>query len=459
MTVKISSDFFEVDLRPPGWPDDPDLRRATNWLTTFMPDEEWRRRRFAALERFVNAATGNLGEDPSGGGRFFSSDDQFAWYLFLGQASLDHPTVYDFLFGSRVVPILRAIGRNLHLLKNVEGVEQRVQRMVGAERRQPNGGLFELLVAAAYRREGGAVRFLSEQAGVKRTHDLDVRIRGEEWAIECKRMELGEYTEKERSRARELWLPTAHELARRGLNVLAQVQFASELESISPEYLAHHAIQWMEGGYLRPHGWQDRHGSGIIGSLDMGPLTSLLKTDDVALHSSRMVELLTGRYRRNAKVIQVLRVSRGDNPLYVTDCLQAIVLDWDSQAPAAIDGKARDVLKRLADGTRQLPDHRPGVVHLGLEAVDGDDVEARRYEKVLSTIANFDSEGKPLEYVYINWFAPESPSNKPEAFDETCYWAGRRPGHLRPLHDSMLVLAPDERTRDGVHWDGMTPKG
>jgi hypothetical protein len=282
---------------------------------------------------------------------------------------------------------------------------------------------------------------------------MDVRVRGREWAIECKRMEIGEYTEKERTRAREVWLPTAHELRRRGLNVLAAVHFTSELEAVSPEYLARHAVQWMSGGLLQPHQWSDRHGSGTIGLLNMTPLKTLLKTDDVALHSSRMMELLTGKYKRNAKVIQVLHAKMADNPLYIDECDQAIVLDWESHSPDAINGKARDVLKRLADGTRQLPDDRPGVVHIGLEAVDGDEVERLRYQKVISTIANFNAHGKPLEYVYVSWFAPESPPNSGEAFDETCHWAGRRPGQLRPLRDDLLVLAPSAATRPGVHWE------
>lgn len=457
MSVQIAPNFFEVDLRPPGWPDDPDLRRAVDWFTSFMSADEWRSRRFAVLERFLNAATCSLAEDTAGVGRFFSADDQFAWYLFLGQANLDHPTVYDFMFGSRVLPTLRSIGRSLDLLKGVEGIGHRVQRMVGAERGQPNGGLFELLVAAAYRREGAEVRFLPEKPGVRKMHDMDILIRGQKWAVECKRMELGEYTEKERSRARELWLPTAHEVQRRGLNVLANVQFASELDDISPEYLARHTTQWMSTASIGPHRWEDRHGSGSIGKLDMSRLKALLKTDDVALHSSRMMELLTGEYKRNAKVIQVLLARMAENPLYVAECDQAIVLKWESHSPAAIDAKARDVLKRLADGVRQLPAEQPGVIHIGLEAVDGDDVERLRYDKVVRTITSFDSQGKELAYVYVHWFAPESSPTRSEAFDETCHWAGRRPGHCRPLRDEMLVLASDVAIRDGVHWDGMTP--
>lgn len=454
MSVWISPDFFEVDLRPEGWPDDPDLRRAVDWFVSFMPESEWHRRRFAALERFINAATGNLTEDPAGAGRFFSADDQFAWYLFLGQAFLDRPTVYDFMFGSRVVPVLRAIGASLQLLKSVEGLDQRVKRMVGPERGQPNGGLFELLVAAAYRREGAEVQFLAERPGVQKMHDMDVSIRGKIWAIECKRMEIGEYTERERARAREIWLPTARELQERGLNVLAQVKFTSELSIISPEYLARHAVEWMAKGLLQPHHWNDEHGVGTIAPLDMGPLKTVLETDAVAQHSSRMMQLLTGRYRRNAKVIQALHVELADNPLYVDECDQAIVLDWESHSADAIDGKARDVLKRLADGARQLPDDRPGVVHIGLEAVDGDDVEKLRFQKVIKTISTFDAKGKPLEHVYINWFAPESPPDTSAAFDETCHWASMHLLRLgRPLHNAMLVLTPDASTRSGAHWD------
>lgn len=286
---------------------------------------------------------------------------------------------------------------------------------------------------------------------------MDILIRGQKWAVECKRMELGEYTEKERSRARELWLPTAHEVKRRGLNVLANVQFASALNDISPEYLGRHTTQWMSAASFGPHRWEDRHGSGSIGKLDMSRLKALLKTDDVALHSSRMMELLTGEYKRNAKVIQVLLARMADNPLYVAECDQAIVLNWESHSPAAIDAKAQDILKRLADGVRQLPADRPGVIHIGLEAVDGDDVERLRYDKVVRTITSFDSQGKELEYVYVHWFAPESSPTRSEAFDETCHWAGRRPGHFRPLRDEMLVLASDVAVRDGVHWDGMSP--
>ena len=52
--VWISPDIFEADLRPPDWPDDPDIRRAVDWIHSFLEPGEWKRRRFAALHYFVN---------------------------------------------------------------------------------------------------------------------------------------------------------------------------------------------------------------------------------------------------------------------------------------------------------------------------------------------------------------------------------------------------------------------
>ena len=54
----------------------------------------------------------------------------------------------------RYAPIMTRIGQELPLLQTIRGVEERASRLMTAERRQPDGGLFELLVSLAYRRGG-----------------------------------------------------------------------------------------------------------------------------------------------------------------------------------------------------------------------------------------------------------------------------------------------------------------
>lgn len=447
----ISPDIFDADLKPDDWPDDPELRRAVDWLLSFVPPEEWKRRRFAALQHFIDSLTGGS-PDHSGKGRFFDDRDRFAWYLFLGQAFLDHPTIYDFTYGSRVIPVLTAIGRNLDLLLEVEGVEDRVRRMVGPEKSQPNACLFELLVAAAYRREGARVAFLEEKPGVAKTHDMDVSLGALSWAVECKRMEGGEYSEGERAHARELWLPVAQEFHRRGLSVLASADFIVEMDKVPRAYLAEKARQWSCAGALLTQTWSDAISVGRIQRLDLKPLQRVLLTQDVAMNSSRLHELLTGQYKRNARIISTLQVKLSDNPLYMDSCDAGCVFDWESRSEAAIDKRARDVFKRAAEGCRQLPDGRPGIVHVGFEAVEGDEVEALRHTKVMQSLAGLDPEGKQLEYVYVSWFAPESPPDTSMAFDETCHWQAIRPQKPRPLEHGLLALPEGQPTRAGVHW-------
>jgi hypothetical protein len=53
---------------------------------------------------------------------------------------------------------------------------------------------------------------LNERPGLAKTLDMEVLLAGTQWAVECKRMEGGEYSEKERSEARALWLPVARAL-------------------------------------------------------------------------------------------------------------------------------------------------------------------------------------------------------------------------------------------------------
>lgn len=138
--IEIPEDFFDFDgERSEEWPDNPDVRRAVEWMRCYIGEAEWKRRRLAAVRRVYDLIVN--GAEPGTTGRFFDERDSFGYQLFLAEAYIDHVWNYDSVFGSRVVPVLAAIGRNLDLLLTVDGIGDRVTRMVGAERAQPNGPL------------------------------------------------------------------------------------------------------------------------------------------------------------------------------------------------------------------------------------------------------------------------------------------------------------------------------
>jgi hypothetical protein len=290
--------FGPPPVRDEMTPDHPELRRAVDWLKSYMEPSEWQRRRDAAFTRLYAAAYNLPAKDERG--RVFDDSDTFGWYLFLADAFIDHPWNYEPMFGSRVVPLFIAIGRDLDLLKSVVGVDERVKRLVGPERRQPNGGVFELLVAAAYRRAGGEVAFRAERPGVAKTYDMDVRIARMDLAVECKRLETSEYGERERMRMRELWQP-AGELAQSAQrSIFGNVSFTIPVFDVPNTYLFDKVTTWLGSG-LPSLVWGDDIARGIVGEPDLGPLQEVLKTDEVLVASTRLQQLLTGEYVRYAR--------------------------------------------------------------------------------------------------------------------------------------------------------------
>lgn len=425
-----------------------DLRTGVEWFKSFMTTDEWSARRLEATQRFYEMMVGNIPDDV---GRYFSNQDSFGWYLFLGEAFNDHPWNYEVFFGSRVIPLLAAIGRNLDTILKIEGIENRVKRIVGPEKSQPNGGLFEILVANAYVRDGADVAFRPELPGRQRTHDLDVHQDSKLWAVECKRMEKSEYGERERIRIRELWKQPGLGLAQMKRSVIADVKFKIELFKVPDDYLLTKTKDFVRKD-MPSLLWDDSISYGIIGDLDLDPVQMALR-DSVLMHpSSRLMELITGSYRRNDNNINLLNIKRTSNPHFIDEIDTAVILRWQNQSEESIERKAKDILKKLAEASDQLPEDTPAAIHIGIEAVDGDDIERRRYEKICATAESFDPGKKQLEYIYCHYFVPEAPPDEAWAFDETFQWIGRKRDGPR-LQNGMLVV-PGEATRQGMHWDG-----
>lgn len=421
------------------WPDRPDLRRAVEWFKGYV-GADWEKRRYTAFVRLYAAAIGTM--DPSGKGQFFAENDTFGWYLFLADAFLDHPWNYEPMYGSRVIPVFDAIGRNLNRLKGVENIEERLARLVGSERSQPNGGIFELLVASAYLRAGGTVAFHPETRGKGKSYDLDVEIDGLKLAVECKRMETTDYGEKERMHMRHLWRGASDLAKSMDRSTFANVTFGVPVFDVPESYLVGKVDAWLRSG--RPSLlWNDEIGHGVVGEPDLAPLNAVLETDDVLTAGSKVLSLITGSYRRHENYIQGLRTAGGMSPRHMGACNLAIVLRWKTVAPAAVDAKAKDVFRKLIEANDQLPSDRPGIIHVGFEAVEGNEAEQARYAKILANTATFDPKGKPLPYVYNHYLIPESPPDEAWVFEERVQWHRITGVIPRPLKKPYLVLPDD----------------
>ena len=265
-SIHFPANFFVCQAGTPD-SDDPDIRRAVNWFKSFLTEAEWTERRNRVANRLYDAALQKTQDEK---GRFFDENDTFGWYLFLGEAYVDHIHNYEPMFGSRIVPLLQAIGRNLDLLKHVPGIDERARKLLTKAKGQPNGGLFELLVAGAYLRTGAEVAFVDESRRSGKKHEMDIRLGGRTLAVECKRLETSQYGEAERARARVLWKPAASGLTNLKRSTFCDVQFTAELRAVPDEYLTEHVQRWLASS-LPNLFWHDELGYGIVGDLDSRP--------------------------------------------------------------------------------------------------------------------------------------------------------------------------------------------
>lgn len=428
----------------------PDLKAGVTWFVDHIGAENWHSRREAIAKHFYQSLVGEA-SDPTGKGKYYTDDDVFAWHLFQGEAFTDHPWNYEVIFGARVIPVLAAIGRNLPLLQGIDGFEARAMRIAGSERAQPNGGFFEILVAAAYARAGYQVSFMPEKKGVERMYDLLVEKGEKRYAVECKRMEAGDYVEGERMRMRELWGVASQGLAKElERSTYLEVRFNIELAKVPDDYLLNKVLDFIDSG-LPSMLWNDEISSGVVGDLDLEPIQVSLKTGYLLHPGPVFNKLLTGSYRRYDNLLTTFVGKHAQNPHMIDELKLAVAARWSSLSPDAIEKKARDINRKLADANDQLPKDIPGVVHIGFEALSGDEVEQRRYEKIIARARAFDRKESGLEFIYCHYFAPESSPEETWAIDETLQWIGVRPGQ-RPLDEVMLIL-PGEPT-GGVHWHG-----
>lgn len=439
-------------LRPgekPMYGEHPDIKKAVDYFKSLITPDEWLARREAIAREFYQSLVGNP-KDPTGKGRFYNEKDLFGWYLFLAEAFTDHPENYEVFYGSRVIPIFLTIGQNLDLLKDIGGFAERAKRAITIEKAQPNGVLFEILVAGAYAKAGGDVNFRSEEPGKKKTYDFDVKLNGKNWAVECKRMEGGEYHENERMKMRELWRGASSVLVRGARNCICDLVFKTELNNVSEDYLLRKALRF-DGGQKSYTAWSDPISSGSIDILKLDALQQRLRQGPILYPSPKFNLLLTGEYRRYDKLITLYSLKFARNPHFISDLDLAVVARWSSLSAIAIEKKARDIVKKLAEANEQLPNDIPGVVHIGFEAVEADAVERRRYEKIIETGAEFNRLNSQLEFIYCHYFAPESSPTEVWAIDETVQWLGTAV-HGHPL-SSGKVFPSNDAERNGVHWN------
>jgi len=416
---------------------DEDVRAAVNWLKSFVPATEMDARLDAQRGHLANSLEAwKQGEHADA----FDPSDAAAWWIIQGEAFAAGRESFVPDAMVRSVPYLKRLGLELARLRSIPGAEDRAARLMMGDRRQPEPGIYELLVALAWSRHGWDTRFVQEVRGGPPTPDLHASQGNRRWAIECKRLMPSAYAINERQLGLALAEPVHRLRERRNTSFVLTVDFKIELQDVPAEYL----VDRVEAAFVEKRAaWSDEVSTGAIAAPTWPLVRRVMAHDDVFYGSSRMIELVSGSYNHEADHSFSARWRPAKKrPIYAHTIYQTSVVTWTSSSPAAIRHKAKHFRQVVAKAERQLPPDRPGVVHVGVETVGGRDVNTLRHVRNMVEAYQFMPANPRLRWVYANYFRPELTTDRNETWALTESMAPYRIGRHAtpwPLPDHLLV--------------------
>ncbi|MCD9147185.1 hypothetical protein [Pseudophaeobacter flagellatus] len=429
-----------------------DTKRAVEWLKSFVPETEMTERLQRCRQTYLkNRERWEDAQEIE----IFDKRDEMAWFIFQAETYAVGREFWVPDESARIVPYIQKIGKDLKHLEKVDGVEKRAKRLMTSERSQPEGGIYELLVAGTYKRHGwSTVSFVDETPGLGRTPDLHVAKPGARWAVECKRIMRSGYAVREEKMGKAL-ASKVHELSEASdQSFVLDVRFHEELVNFPESYLRDRiekllpfedTVEDSDGRAdirLRPVQW------------DL--VRAIMDSDFVYVGSTRMMEIISGEHEHGASHSLNVKCSRAPSkPSYADVIHHASLVNWASHSPKSRRAKADHFKRKIASAEGQLPDDCPGVVHVGMESLGHQMVDQMRHLQNHLIARDFTVSSSRLRWIYGNYFQVEVTTRQDESCAMEESMAPYRIGSHRtkePLPGHLLI-ADDHEAVEGLHWN------
>jgi hypothetical protein len=387
-------------------------------------------------------------------------DDEIVWYLYLCLQALEDPFCMDGSQVARAAPFFAGIGERWVYADRVKGLGKKIEEVLRHKRKDPDGLLFEILVALAYAEAGWEVELLDERPPAK-TPDMLVKMGEIELYVECKRLARRTgYAEKERNDFLCLWDASKHVLAELGRWVWFKGVFHVEISTLPRDFLCAIFKNSLPIGNEECIIYDGPEATIQARPIDQQKVQTHLTKWRVKANSAVLSQLLGGDWAPLNSSVSILKLVRTSE---VADCEAPVLgtyideIGWacgftrDFDSAISIDKKAKDVTKHLSDAVQQVPIDRPSIIHIAAETLEGTDVERLRTQKVMATVEDFIM-GKPVVAVRFHRFLANQTVDKLWEFDETVERFCRNgfPDNLLPLN---VVVPTTTKMRSGSHWN------
>ncbi|MBW8311758.1 MAG: hypothetical protein K0M64_06935 [Rhizobium sp.] len=438
---------------------DRDLQRAFDAFVGRLGADEWKRRRKGVIDQ-LTASVQAVGAVPFVPLRV--QQDEIAWYLLLAELALEDPLSLEVSQASRALPFLAAIGMRLNFADRVLWLNERFDDALTKYRADPDGTIFEVLVALSYASSGWDVELLPSSKTSKQP-DMRAVKDGLTLYIECKRLSRSsEYGEKERSHFLEMWNGVSDLLAKNSQWLWLRANFKVEASALPKSFLKDLVSRSLPVPNAETNIYDGPEATIDIRHIDKKAVARHMEQYRVKMNSPAMTALLGGDWAPLDSAVSIatlVKISHVvDSPIeflaqYVDEIGWASGITRHFTSPRSIAGKARDIRKRLADAVQQLPPDELSVVHIAYETMDGPDVEDLRFQRIAATLNKFVAD-KPLAGVRVHMLQAHQTIDQLWDIEESVAGWDRNPTLLKDI-PAQVVVDPEAVLKAGRHWDAM----
>lgn len=427
----------------------------TAFLNQLSPDV-WRSRRESIVEDLKGVTVAKeLAQAPS----IRVPRDEIGWYLFLCQQALEDPLCLDVSQASRALPFFVAIGDRWKHAGKVYGLDRKILEVLHDRKAEPDGLIFEILVALSYAECGWDVDLLKENPPNK-SPDMVVRKGDKTIYVECKRQSRrAAYAAKERNEFLRLWHAARDVLLSKRQWVWIKAAFHVEVASLPTDYLSTILESVLPLRETEALVHEDGKVTIYARQIDQQAVHRHLQQFQVKNNSPMLSKLLGGDWAPLNSATTILNLCKTSHVVgcearvlgtYIDEIAWACGITREFDSDISIEKKARDVKNLLADAVRQVPDDAASVIHIAAETEDAD-VERRRTEKVMASIPSFIFD-RPVLGVRLHIFQANQTIDKLWEFDETVEKFQIDAANLEDIPSRVVIPAHLELV-PGRHWE------
>lgn len=426
------------------------LVEGIRWFSQFIESDEWKTRR----QKIVESIHDTVNITPDGIMRPFThNEDLFGWYLFQAESYLESSYYYDFAQGSRIIPYFISVGENTNHLKHIINSEDKSEK-IAKNKINPDSGLFELLVATLYKKNDYDYVELLDEVKNSKTPDILAK-NSEEVFIECKRLsKISTFSLNEREHWLRLWRPISNYITKNKIQFFITILFRDCLHKYSDSYLEELLLPKLQLLPPRATGviLDNEHITIHVEPIDMGNIRRETKSNYTRANSPSLIKMITGEYIQYSNYNIIIECTKHPEiPTLIDTISFAAGAKWLCTAEEATTRKSRHIKKKFSEATSQIPNNKHGVIHLGIEAIEGDEIEQLRFARSFLEISHFDTKHKDIQWIYYHILAPGTSPEEDWFFEETVSFFEHKNTCIDKLQHTNIMSV--ENIKNGFSWD------